>query len=319
MTHWSNWLLVFVLCGVPRLANAQKISPEAERQFDAGVELLDDPDGPRYAEAYKAFSAAYESSKSPLILGNLGLCAMKLERVGEALEAFRGYLAEADRVSKQERAQITRDMNVLQARAATMVVANLEPDMVIVDERIPDHGASVINRYVDFDGTAATIDVRAGRHRVSVEQNGASIWSEEIRLEPHERKEVAVVVADPEDKSVVVEPDAPFPMIAVVLSGVTGALGVVTAITGGLALSRQSEFEALNNGTDPALASTVRDDGIALNITTDVFLGTTLVAAGFATAMWILWFTEDDSETGWVPFVTPSRQGGFEGGVIGRF
>src|SRR4051812_8414633 len=73
----------------PAIAHADdvQITPEARGRFSAGVNLLKDPEGPRYEEAYREFKAAYAASPSYKILGNLGLCAMKLERDEEAIAA----------------------------------------------------------------------------------------------------------------------------------------------------------------------------------------------------------------------------------------
>jgi tetratricopeptide (TPR) repeat protein len=80
---------------IPLVAFADvQITEEARQHFKAGVNLLNDPDGPRYEEAYREFKAAYASSPSYKILGNLGLCAMKLERDGEAIEYYDRYLQE---------------------------------------------------------------------------------------------------------------------------------------------------------------------------------------------------------------------------------
>src|SRR5262245_25772706 len=71
------------------------ITEEARTHFAAGVALLQDPKAPRYEEAYREFKAAYSSAPSYKILGNLGLCAMKIERDGEAIEAYSKYLEQA--------------------------------------------------------------------------------------------------------------------------------------------------------------------------------------------------------------------------------
>src|SRR5436189_1139190 len=90
------------------------ISDEARAHFSAGVNLLQDPDGARYEEAYREFKAAYATSPSWKILGNLGLSAMKLERDGEAIEAYRKYLTDGgNQVDTDERAQFTRDLSTL--------------------------------------------------------------------------------------------------------------------------------------------------------------------------------------------------------------
>ena len=70
------------------------ISDTAKRQFEVGVAFLDDPEGARYEDAYRAFKAAHADSPSPKILGNVGLCAMKLERDAEAIDAYGRYLKE---------------------------------------------------------------------------------------------------------------------------------------------------------------------------------------------------------------------------------
>ena len=61
---------------------------EARLHFNAGVAYLQDPEGERYEEAYAEFKKSYELSKSPKVLGNVGLCAMMLERDGEAIDAY---------------------------------------------------------------------------------------------------------------------------------------------------------------------------------------------------------------------------------------
>ena len=65
---------------------APTVSDAAKKHFQAGVDLLTDPDGARYEEALREFRAAYADSPSWKILSNLGLSAMKLERNGEAIE-----------------------------------------------------------------------------------------------------------------------------------------------------------------------------------------------------------------------------------------
>src|SRR5215475_8192222 len=93
------------------------ITPEARTHFAAGVNLLRDPDGARYEEAYREFKAAYAASPSAKILGNLGLCAMKLERDGEAIEAYSSYLAHAADVDLDpvEAKQVGTDLQTLKS------------------------------------------------------------------------------------------------------------------------------------------------------------------------------------------------------------
>jgi len=55
--------------------------------------LPHDPDGARYEEAYREFKDCVRRFPSWKILGNLGITSMKLERDGEAVDAFEKYLA----------------------------------------------------------------------------------------------------------------------------------------------------------------------------------------------------------------------------------
>src|SRR4051812_675274 len=68
---------------------------EARKQFQAGVNLLEDPEGAQYEQAYNAFRKAFELSRSPKVLGNIGFCALHLERDGEAIDAYNTYLRDA--------------------------------------------------------------------------------------------------------------------------------------------------------------------------------------------------------------------------------
>ena len=97
----------------PGHGKAEALRDEARKHVRAGVSYLEDPEGARFEEAYHAFKAAFAASPSPKILGNIGLCAMKLERDGEAIDAFQRYLAEVKDLDADERAQVTRDLTTL--------------------------------------------------------------------------------------------------------------------------------------------------------------------------------------------------------------
>ena len=109
-------VLVVLATAGPAIAADVPISEDARAHFTAGVNLLQDPDGARYEEAYREFKAAYSASPSWKILGNLGISAMKLERDGEAIDAYKKYLSEGGKqVDADERAQFQRDLATLEA------------------------------------------------------------------------------------------------------------------------------------------------------------------------------------------------------------
>jgi hypothetical protein len=182
------WLLiggVGLLLSRPALATAP-VSKDAQAHFNAGVSFLQDPDGARYEEAYLEFKAAYADSPSWKILGNLGITALKLERDGEAIEAFRKYLAEGGSdLDPEEQAQVKRDLATLEASSAR-VVLSLPQGAVVLDERLPATGAAIRNSY-KATADKLEVGVRPGRHRFTATLQGkSSQW--EVELAPKEQQ-----------------------------------------------------------------------------------------------------------------------------------
>ena len=101
------------------------ISQEAREHFTAGVNLLQDPAGARIEEAYREFKTAYAASPSYKILRNLGLCAMRLERDQEAIEAYAALVTPTAAPASRRR-QLVLD-ELLQS-APTLVRTDLSKD-----------------------------------------------------------------------------------------------------------------------------------------------------------------------------------------------
>jgi hypothetical protein len=163
-----------------RTASADNVPiTEAARQhFTAGVNFLEDPDGARYEDAYREFKTAYEASPSWKILGNLGIAAMKLERDGEAVDAFTKYLAQSGKeLDREERTQVERDLKTLQAGVVTLAVTFEPKGATLTDERIPTSGSPIVNRYGPVGGSES-LGLRPGHHRLTVELEGheKAVW-----------------------------------------------------------------------------------------------------------------------------------------------
>jgi tetratricopeptide (TPR) repeat protein len=181
----SACALVLLLAAQARAASG--VSQEAQEHFNAGVSFLQDPDGARYEEAYREFKAAYAASPSWKILGNLGIAAMKLERDGEAIAAFRKYLDEGKlELDAEERAQVQRDLSMLEASSA-QVRLNLPAGASVLDERFPATGAAIQNSY--GPGPDIRVGVRPGRHRFTAKLDGTSSASWEVELQPKDSKQ----------------------------------------------------------------------------------------------------------------------------------
>lgn len=204
---------------------------EARRQFQAGVNLLDDPDGAKYEEAYSAFKKAFELSQSPKVLGNIGFCAMHLERDGEAIDAYTKYLSTAPDVSERERAQIAKDLATLTSTVARIHVVVKRPSarFVLVDTRVQTRGSSVENTYA-FEGNDITIRVRPGRHTIKVKTEGADVEESmpaDAAVEPASLANRELLFAPPkqDSRSPVLVRQSPSVAGPVVL-GITGLLTI---------------------------------------------------------------------------------------------
>ena len=178
-----------LVCSVSATALAADvvINDEARAHFTAGVNLLQDPDGARYEEAYVEFKTAYAASPSWKILGNLGISAMKLERDGEAIEAYKRYLSEGGKqIEAGERAQFQRDLATLEAGMVRLTLDSDPPGARIEDERFPASGSAIRNEYTVSGPTQ--LGVRPGRHRFTAKLAGHAdaVW--EVTLSPRQQE-----------------------------------------------------------------------------------------------------------------------------------
>jgi hypothetical protein len=279
------------------------ISDEARRRFTAGVALLKDPEGPRYEEAYREFKAAYAASASYKILGNLGLCAMKLERDDEAIDAYEKYLAEGKDLPPAEQQQVRSDLATLKTGVAHVMVESDPPGARIFDERVPNRGERVLTTYGPLD-QPTKLGLHQGTHEMVAKLEGYPDQSWNIDalggqdLPAHKFAFAKPVVAAPPPVAEVPPPaaaPAPAPVVTsrpitgVVWAGVavTGALTVATVVTGALALSKHSDYVSANTGADPSKAQSIRDTGETLNRITDVCLAGAVVAAAVTTILFV--------------------------------
>jgi hypothetical protein len=181
------FLLVFgsaSLSGRARADNPTAADLEAaKKSFATGVALLQDPDAPRYDEALLHFKRAYELSGSWKALGNLALCLFKLERDGEAIEAYEKYLQTAGKkLDAADRAQAERDLQALKAQVVTVELRLPEPSVALIDERLDASGRRVVNEYT-AESTSVRLGLHPGRHTIIAKLSTGDVrW--ETRLDP---------------------------------------------------------------------------------------------------------------------------------------
>ncbi len=269
------------------------ITEKARAHFRAGVNLLQDPGGARYEDAYQQFKAAYAESPSWKILSNLGLAAMMLEKDGEAIDAFEKSLAEGgDQLSEAEREQTQRDLETLKASAVTVTITTASQGVKIKDERVTNRGDRILNQYeVPADG-ALVIRVRPGNHKITAQlaehedltwEFMATAASGEEHTFDFQKVKTGASDFGVEDAGA----NRPVPLSVWIGAGVTGAFTAGAVATGVVALSKNSKYDTANSAGDPS-AESLRSDVKTMNLVTDLLIGGA-VAAGVVTT--VLYFT----------------------------
>lgn len=261
------------------------ITDDARARFTAGVNLLKDPEGPRYEEAYREFKAAYAASPSYKILGNLGLCAMKLERDDEAIAAFDKYIAEAPDLSPAEVAQVKADLQTLKVGVAHVVLTSNPPGAQVVDTRLPVRGERISNSYGPLTGPTK-VGIRQGQHAITAKLAGYPDVTWEIdansaNLGEHSFEFKKAAVAEGNGAAVPANGTTrPMPATVYGFGIATGVFAIGTGVLGALAASKHSDYQKANTGSDPASATSLKDSGQTMNLATDVCLGAAVVSAG---------------------------------------
>ena len=285
-----------VVLGTAGLASAEEaISEEAKLYFRNGVELIQGSP-PNYQDAYYQFKLAYEKSKSWKVLGNLGLCSFKLERDGEALDAYNEYLKSGGaEIDPDERKALERDVLVITGNSAAVNLASSVPEVEIIDSRA---GSSVPPQTYKFQGGTLALRLRAGTHTLTATTPDGKQERWEVQLSPGKTVEhqfnfggAAVAVVPPPGSPQPGEP-APAPVdeggggsplrtVGFVALGVGGAAligGVVTGI-----MAKGKEDDATSRCVDKVCPSSAEKDfdsaSSLAGISTALYIGGGVLAA----------------------------------------
>jgi hypothetical protein len=269
---------------------------------------MQDPDGARYEEAYREFSAAYRASPSWKILGNLGIAAMKLERDGEAIDSFEKYLAGgAAALAPEERAQFQRDLDTLKAGVVRLTIDLSQPGATLVDERLPVTGSPVRNSYAPSDGRLE-IGVRPGHHKIVAKLPGYDdqVWELEAvsgQAQAHSFVFTETAAAVPGGGAGAgasgATTDRPTPTGVYVGLVATGVFAVGAGVVGAMAIGKKGDFDDANDGSDAAGAGDLHDSVKTLNLVTDVLIGAAVVSAGITTYLYLS-RPKTDAASGWI-------------------
>jgi hypothetical protein len=218
------------------------ISPEAKRHFEAGVTLLQDPEGEKVEEAYREFKTAYDLSGSAKILGNMGFCAMRLERDGEAIDAYSRYIRDVPDIDAEERAQIVRDLQTLTVGVVRLTIEVNKPGVMLLDERVPVRGARVTNAYGPID-KKVEIGIRPGHHVITAKLAGHEDASWELEAYAATRDKYSFTMKEPPKPVAGGGEGSRSNAGPWIVMGTGAALLVGGAITGVIALGKTSDIE----------------------------------------------------------------------------
>lgn len=294
----------------PALADDAKIE-EAKKHMEAGAAFYNDPGGHKCEEAYREFKKAYELSGSLNALKGMGVCALELERDGEAIEAYQKYLeGKGDQLDPAEKQQMETDLTALKEAVATVTIRTDKPGVKITDVRQPSRGFPITNHY---QGTieGKTLGIHPGQHTFTATVDGEpdQVWKVDISnggkynhiFEFEKGKPVtaegftdqdlkgggvgASTTPDQADKA---GGTRPVPTSVYVVGGLSVALAVPTAIFMVMAKSKKSDYDAANGHSPKAQLDDMRSSVQSANLVADIFLGATVV--GLATTG-VLYFT----------------------------
>lgn len=292
---WAALFCIVTATGVtlaPRVARAdEEVSDEARKHFKAGVAFLQDPDGERPEEAYAEFKLAYSLSRSPKVLGNLALCAMKLERDGEAIEAYTRYALQVSDIDEDERRQVNSDIAMLTASAVRLTLAVDAPDVRIIDTRIPVRGMPITNVYGPVNGKLEIL-IRPGHHRFQAKAAGVDAqWELDAASGARTSHDFHLAASPPPPAP---PPDADRPprtskVGPIVTMGIGGALLATAAVTGVVALRKIDDLER----TCPRNECPAGVDYTGARNSAQTFVGVTdvlLLSGALATVGGVAWF-----------------------------
>jgi len=318
-------------------AHAQgRVIQNASRHFAEGARYLTTQQADRYEKAYAEFQAAHLDSPHWKILGPLGIVAQQLERDGEAIDAYRGYLEGGGKELKtSERDQITSDLARLELGVATVTIQSTPEGAWIIDERLPEAGAPVINRYGPSAGSLK-LRIRAGHHRIHTELGGyvSEIWDLNAGAGAQTARTFELRRAHVPSETPATAPPEPFDdrlesgevsKVPRVLGYVSLGLGAVGVGSGIWFLTQMSDWERTGNRQfegcvadeiDPCAADdeATEKEGQARTLALVSFIGAgAFVGAG---VLLLLYAPSSDTsqQASWSPWIGPG-----EVGVSGRF
>ncbi len=280
--------LFALLATRPLLAQSPNVE-EARDHFSRGVEFFKDQS---YDAALAEFQRAYSLSPNYRLLYNLAQVQLERHDYAAALKYLQEYLASGgNEIDADRRAQVTQDIGKLKNKVARLLVRS---DVAGADVSI--EGAVVAKTPM-----SSSVLVNPGVVRLRVSREGYATETRTLNVVSADDQIVSVMLS--RDSSATSTADgarsprsdatpletSPSPAeprrsytAAWIGLGVTGALGVGTAIFALRAHSADSDLDARLNTfpTDPSRIDDARSELKTAALVTDILAASTAVAAG---------------------------------------
>lgn len=238
---------------------------EADAHFRRGIELYKESD---FAAALIEFRRAYEIDPKYQALYNIGETYFQLQDYANALKTLDKYLKDGGaQIQPARREEVQKEIDKLRTRVASVDVTTNVPDVEIAVDDV------VVGR----TPLPAPLVVSAGRRKVTATRAGKPPVSQILEIAGGDSKKIALVVADD------VEPPAGGGKVPAAPWVITGVLTVGAIVTGSLSLASSSDLKS-KLGTypnaNPDDITSARNKTFALALTTDILIGSAIVAGG---------------------------------------
>jgi hypothetical protein len=200
-----------VLFALPAFAQPKKktvreeLPPAAQALWDDAIRATQ-YSPPEWDKAAAKFQEAYEASKNPRVLFNVGVCERNLQHYARAAQKFRQELAEGGtKLTAQEKAEIQQTLAILERSISTIDLTVSEPDATVFLDNLKV-GTTPI--------APIPADVSSTPHQLRVEKEG---------FIPFEKPDVLVSSGTPFKLNVELEPRVKKTQVEIAISGAPGA------------------------------------------------------------------------------------------------
>jgi len=286
-------VLLGTLASVVALSSAadptDEATAEASALFDQGVSLFENED---WAGALTAFERAHELVPHYAVLFNIGVCRKMLHRYPEAVVALQAYLREGgDRISDARRAETEGLLGQILPLVGTVAVTvDVDGAEVLVDGR--SRGLAPLSTPVALSPGEHVVSARADGFPAAesrVRLVGGETQTVDLRLRP--AGETGAVAAEPTPDDAGLSPVWFWSSV-----GLAGALAVGGAITGGMTVVEEGNFEdavsRCNRGDTDACTEgrEISDRYDGYQLATNILLPAAVAVA--AAALTLLFFTD---------------------------